>query len=135
MLNIFRFSRVTVSAFFKEKVSFWPQNNIFLHLAFLGRILLVLYNPYSISKFQTLKCTTPENRSVQTVQRSVLRSNRSVQTVQRSVYRSNRSVQTVPRSVLRSNRSVQSVPIVPPFGTPIVIHCKSTCHMEIHKYF
>ena len=64
---------------------------------------------------QTLKCaTTPENRSVQTAQCSVHRSNRSVQTVQ---------------------RSVQSVPIVPPFGTPSVIHCKSTCRMEIYKYF
>jgi hypothetical protein len=77
---------------------------------------------------QTLKCTTtPENRSVQTIQRSVLRSNRSVQTVQRSVLRSNHSMQTV-------QNSVQSVPIVPPFGTPSVIHCKSTFR-KIYKYF
>jgi hypothetical protein len=35
---------------------------------------------------QTLKCTTtPENRPVQTVQRSVHRSNHSMQTVHRSV--------------------------------------------------
>jgi hypothetical protein len=65
---------------------------------------------------------------VETVQRSVLRSNRSVQTAQRSLHRSNRSVQTV-------QRSVQSVQSVPPFGTPSVIHCKSTCRMEIYKYF
>jgi hypothetical protein len=51
-----------------------------------------------------------------------------VQTVHHSVLRSNRSMQTV-------QRSVQSVPIIPPFGTPSVIHCKSTCRMEIHKYF
>ena len=49
---------------------------------------------------QTLKCTTtPENRSVQTVQHFVHRSNRSMQTIQHSVYHSNRSVQTVQRSV------------------------------------
>jgi hypothetical protein len=96
-----------------------------------------------VEKVQTLKrTTTPENRSVQTVLRSVHLSNRSVQTVQRSVHRSNRSVQNVQRSILHSNRSlqtvqrsVQSVPIVPPFGTPSVIHCKSTCRMEIYKYF
>jgi hypothetical protein len=119
---------------------------------------LLYFFPLNRKKLiQTLKrTTTPENRSVQTVlrsvhrsnhsvqtvQHSVLRSNRSVQTVQRSAHRSNRSVQTVHRSILRSNhsvqtvqRSVQSIPIVPPFGTPSVIHCKSTCRMVIYKYF
>jgi hypothetical protein len=79
---------------------------------------------------QTLKCTTtPYNRSVPTVQRSVQRSvhrsNRSVQTVQRSVYRSNRSVQTVHRSVHRSNRSVQTFQR----STGVVVHFRvCTCN-------
>jgi hypothetical protein len=67
--------------------------------------------------WQTLKCTrstTPENCSVQTVQRSVHRSNRSMQTVPRSILHSNHSVQTV-------YRSVQSVPIVPHSELPQVI--------------
>jgi hypothetical protein len=41
------------------------------------------------------------------------------------------------REPFHANRSAfrPSVPIVPPFGTPSVIHCKSTCRMEIYKYF
>jgi hypothetical protein len=111
----------------------WEKNRQLSHtsldikaiLAILDGILFCVicaknnaYRCRAIIKMHILKrTTTPENRSVQTVQRSVHRCNRSVQTVHRSVLRCNRSVQTV-------QRSVQSVPIVqsvPPFGTPSII--------------
>jgi hypothetical protein len=77
---------------------------------------------------QTLKCTTtPENRSVQTVQRSV----RIVPCKPFSVPFSVRIVPCKPFSV--PSKAFRT--IVPPFGTPSVIHCKSACRMEIYKYF
>jgi hypothetical protein len=74
----------------------------------------------------TIPCS---NRSVQTVQRSVLRSNCSVQTIQRSVLRPNHSVQTVQCSVHRSNRSVLTVQR----STGLVVHfrvCTNDKHDE-----
>jgi hypothetical protein len=87
-------------------------------------------------KLQTLKCTTtPENCSVQTVQRSVHWSNRSVQTVQRSVLL--RIVPWKPFSVPFTSPIVPCKPFCVPskvlqwfkafplFGTPLVNHYKS----------